>query len=147
MKATSSNRWKAAYADYRHVTPWKAVTRSEHTAPIRWGDNWRVTTGDPSSITYPVTVPDSITLPLPGLDVIVDHRNRVVVDVRRDVQAEPKLVIELTADEKDVVIQCRCGDRISLVKLLGLETVKPLFDTISTRLRGLIESLPPQAKP
>jgi len=76
--------------------------------------------------------------------VIIDHPNRRVIDVRPDVRGEPKLIVELSGDEKDVVIQCRCGDRISLVKLLGIEAVKPIFDGISGRIRGLIENMKPE---
>jgi len=120
--ARKAARWKQAYADYSFYRnldwTWDSGT---------WGHRLPV-----PPRTWPGTaVPD----------VIIDHPNRRVIDVRPNVRGEPKLIVELSGDEKDVIIQCRCGDRISLVKLLGIEAVKPIFDGISGRIRGLVENM------
>jgi len=122
--------WKKAYSNY-------AFYRPQHAEAVGW--RHETTTAVPYS---PRTI-DPAWLGWGG-GVIIDHPNRRVIDVRPDVRGEPKLIVELSGDEKDVVIQCRCGDRISLVKLLGIEAVKPIFDGISGRIRGLIENMKPE---
>lgn len=97
-----------------------------------------------TTVTYPQpfipTIPDQQPFtPIP--DVVIDHSRRVIIS-RPNLRTEPKLIVELSKDEKDVVIVCGgCGDRISLIKLLGLEAVKPIFDGISARIKGLIEGM------
>lgn len=139
MTETSSS-WKAATRGYKTYAAY-ATWRRPH-----WEDNWERTVRPTAQWIHP-TPSTAIpwTPPLPQPDIIIDHGRRIVIDGRRDVNAEPKLIVELSGDEKDVIIQCRCGDRISLVSLLGLETVKPIFDGISQRLRGLIEAMPQPA--
>jgi len=128
--------WKAVASSYAN-RGYKAYTANwdylNLRHPVHWGDR---------------TAMPSTRWPLGwGEGVIIDHGRQVVIDTRRNVQAEPKLIVELSGEEKDVIIQCRCGDRISLVKLLGMEAVSPIFDGISGRIRGLIENLRPEQPP
>lgn len=138
--------WLQAYSDYSHYRPRPAEA-------MGW---WRheTTHREPTAARVPFQpqVIDQVIDPAwplgwgTGRDgVIIDHGRRVVIDPRRNVNAEPKLIVELGAEEKDIIIQCRCGDRISLVQLLGIEAVKPIFDGISGRIRGLIENMKPEA--
>jgi len=127
--SASAASWRARSASYAHYA--------------LWGEPYRrsVPSTTTVQIPYEVQIPwFEYPIPTPP-DIIIDHDRRVVIDNRPRPQAEPKLIVELSAEEKDVVIQCRCGDRISLVKLLGLEAVKPIFEGISARVRGLIEGM------
>lgn len=143
----TTRSWKAATRGYTTYAAY-APTWKTPAARAEWVRQWE-TTVLPSP-TIPVRAPEypSTAWPLgwgEGVEgVIIDHGRQVVIDARRNVQAEPKLIVELSGDEKDVIIQCRCGDRISLVKLLGIDAVKPIFDGISGRIRGLIEAMKPE---
>lgn len=121
------------------------LTRLMGDRQSTWGDG----IGDRrSSETFPIPMPPYYPpQDHPGEqrpifpDIIIDHARRQVLDTRPSPQTEPKLIVELTADAKDVVIQCRCGEKISLTSLLGIEAVKPIFDGISNRIKGLIEGM------
>lgn len=134
-KAATRNYKTYSYQSYAAYAPtWKTPT-----ARAEWVRNWETTVPPTTAIDLGNVWPQGW-----GEGVIIDHGRQVVIDTRRNVQAEPKLIVELSGDEKDVVIQCRCGDRISLVKLLGIEAVKPIFDGISGRVKGLIENMKPE---
>jgi len=122
-----------------------------HTPATAVGTYWKTWTEPainyPSTYPIPAPQPDQRLYPYPPPDIIIDHRRQVVLDARQNRLADPKLIIELSKDAKDVLIQCCCGERISLVKLLGLEAVKPIFDALSARVNALIENLKPEPKP